>query len=58
MYVYYWRTYEKAVSGGGEGKAWEDMCKGTLLAAACAFKSGHLTLLSGVGGGSCEQGGW
>ena len=25
MYVYYCRTYEKAVSGGGRGKK-EDMC--------------------------------
>ena len=29
----------------------EDMCEGTLLAAACAFESGHLTLVSGAGEG-------
>jgi hypothetical protein len=34
----------------------------TPLAAACAFESGHLTLIierrGGLGGGGCEQGGW
>ena len=35
------------------------MCEGTLLAAACAFESGHLTLVSGAGEGEgCDQGGW
>ena len=34
MYVYYCRTYEKAVSGGEERE------KGTPLAAACGFESG------------------
>jgi len=51
MYVCYCRTYEKAVSGGGEGKG-RTCAKGHLpLAAACAFESGHLTLLSGAGEG-------
>ena len=51
MYVCYCRTYEKAVSGGGEGKG-RTCAEGHLpLAAACAFESGHLTLLSGAGEG-------
>ena len=47
MYVYYCRTYEKAVSGGEERE------KGghVLPAAACTFESGHLTLVSGAGEG-------
>jgi len=53
MYVYYRRTYGKAVRGGGGGKR-----EVTPLAAACAFELDHLTLLSGAGGGGCEQGGY
>ena len=44
MYVYHCRTYKKAVSGGGH------VLKDT-TAAACAFESGHLTLVSGAGEG-------
>ena len=51
MYVYYYRTYEKAVSGGGGRGKKEDMCSGPLPAAACTFESGHLTLVSGAGEG-------
>ena len=52
MYVYYCRTYEKAVSGGGrEGKR-RTCAKGHYVpAAACTFESGHLTLVSGAGEG-------
>ena len=39
------RTYEKAVSVGGEMEKGEHVLKDT-LAAACAFESGHLILLS------------
>ena len=44
MYVYHCRTYKKAVSGGGH------VLKDT-TAAACAFESGQLTLVSGAGEG-------
>ena len=50
MYVYYCRTYEKAVSGGGEREKGGHVLRDT-IAAACAFESGHLTLVSGAGEG-------
>ena len=55
MYVYYCRTYEKAVRGGGEREKGRH-AQGP-LAAACAFESGHLTLLSGAGEGEvvCKE---
>ena len=51
MYVYYCRTYEKAVSGGGESLREKG---GHVLRATTsrgAFESGHLTLVSGAGEG-------
>ena len=50
MYVYYCRTYEKAVSGGGEREKGGHLLR-ELPAAACTFESGHLTLVSGAGEG-------
>ena len=49
MYVYYCRTYEKAVSGEGEREKGGHVLRDTT--AACAFESGHLTLVSGAGEG-------
>ena len=40
----------KSCERGQRGKK-EDMCNGTLPAAACTFESGHLTLVSGAGEG-------
>ena len=52
IYVYYCRTYEKAVSGGGEReKGGLGHVLRTPLAAACASESRHLTLVSGAGAG-------
>ena len=48
MFVYW--TYEKAVRGGGGREKGEHALR-TPLAAACAFESGHLKLLSGAGEG-------
>ena len=54
MYVYYYRTYKKAVSGGGEREKGGHVLRDTTSrgqAAACTFESGHLTLVSGAGEG-------
>jgi len=47
-------TYEKGLSGGGERKKGGLVLKRIPLAAACAFESGHLNLLSGAGEGPGE----
>ena len=44
MYVYYCRTYIKAVSGGGGVKR-RDVCHGMLRAAACVDEWDHHTLM-------------
>jgi len=46
--VYYCRTCEKAVSGGGEREKGGHVLKDTTIPAACAFESGHLTLGPGM----------
>ena len=50
MYVYYYRTYEKAVSGGGEGEKGGHVLRDTTSRGLCV-QSGHLTLVSGAGEG-------
>jgi hypothetical protein len=49
IYVYYCRTYEKAVSGGGEGK--RRTCAKGHYQPRPVRSSGHLTRLSGAGEG-------
>ena len=52
MYVYYCRTYEKAVSGGGEREKGGHVLRDTTSRGLCRrFESGHLTLVSGAGEG-------
>ena len=63
MYVYYCRTYEKAVSGGGErekgGHVLRDTTSRGLLRRSSLATCGppHTSERRG-GGGGCEQEGW
>ena len=57
MYVYYCRTYEKAVSGGGEGKGGHVLRDPTSRGLYVRVWPPHTSERRG-GGGGCEQEGW
>ena len=58
MYVYYYRTYEKAVSGGGEREKGGHVLRDTTSRGLYVrFWPPHTSERRG-GGGGCEQEGW
>jgi len=57
MYVYYCRTYEKAVSGVERGKGGH-VLKDTTSRGLCVRVGPPHTSEWRGGGGGCEQGGW
>ena len=58
MYVYYYRTYEKAVSGGGEREKGGHVLRDTTsLGLYVRVWPPHTSERRG-GGGGCEQEGW
>ena len=60
LYVYYYRTYEKAVNGGGESlrEKGGHVLRDTTSRGLCVrVRPPHTSDRSG-GGGGCEQGGW
>ena len=58
MYVYYYRTYEKAVSGGGEREKGEHVLRDTTSRGLYVRVWPPHTSERRGGGGGCEQEGW
>ena len=58
MYVYYYRTYEKAVSGGGEREKGGHVLRDTTCRGLYVRVWPPHTSERRGGGGGCEQEGW
>ena len=58
MYVYYYRTYEKAVSGGGEREKGGHVLRDTTSRGLYVRVWPPHTSERRGGGGGCEQEGW